>query len=148
MKEAMKEAAAALAKEGAEGWENGQEKEDGIVGCMIAYARALEMRQEGRKVRLEKACPEIGECIGQIQGPKSKAVVMEAIRNDLIERRKGIVLNELALLHQASDEEDDGLCDRRRNSVARQLRRLKPGAAPGLVALKKRTGLLPLIHKK
>ena len=98
------------------------------------------MRQEGRKYRLEKACPDIGECTKKIQGPKHKAVVMETIRNDLIERRKGIVLNELTLLHQAPDEEDEGLCDRRRNSVARQLRRLKPGAVTGLVALKKRDG--------
>jgi len=65
---------------------------------------------------------------------------MEAIRDEIVERRKRIILNELTLLHQASEEEDEGLWDRRRNSVARQLRRLKPGAATGLVALKKRSG--------
>jgi len=107
---------------------------------MIAYARAVEKKQEGRKTRLERACPEIGECIDKIQGLKHRAVVMEAIRDEVVERRKRTILNELTLLHQASEEEDEGLWDRRRNSVARQLRRLKPGAATGLVALKKRNG--------
>jgi len=140
LKEAMKEAARSLEAEGVKKAERREDEEEDNMAFLTAFARAIERGEGARALRIAEACPYIYTLV-KVEDPLLRNNGgLRRIKDEIVALYKQQTLSELQELHLASEADGEEGITARRGGIARRIRKLKPGASSGLLAIKTSDG--------